>query len=209
MRQKLNQKLRCPNCRMHLELCVCHLSPCLDLKTRVEVVIHYADIRKMSNSGRLAELVLKNSAVHIRGIKDKLIEAAAGKTYKTDLVLFPGHGSVELNEKFLTKVSRPIRLLIPDGNWNQASSMVKREPLMKNAVKIHLPAGTKAKYRIRSQEDPSKLCTLEAVIRALGVIEGRKVEKQLDDFFRIWIYRSLYIKGRIAKADMPDGMLTA
>lgn len=193
---------------MHLELCVCRLSPRLGLDTRVEVVIHYADIRKMSNSGRLATLALKNSAVHIRGIKDKLIEAAAEKTYKTDLVLFPGHGSVELNEKFLAKVSRPIRLLIPDGNWNQASSMVKREPLMRNAVKVHLPAGTEAKYRIRSQPDPFRLCTFEAAIRALGVIEGSRVEKKLDDFFRVWIYRSLYIKGRIAKADMPEGMLT-
>lgn len=194
---------------MHHELCVCHLSPRLDLKTRVEVVIHYADIRKMSNSGRLAELALKNSAVHVRGIKDKLIEAAAEKTYKTDLVLFPGHGSVELNEKFLAEVSRPIRLLIPDGNWNQASNMVKREPLMKKAIKSHLPAGTEAKYRIRSQEDPFRLCTFEAVIRALGVIEGSSVEKKLDEFFRVWIYRSLYIKGRIAKVNMPEGMLIA
>lgn len=209
MRQKLNQRLRCPDCRMHLELCVCHLSPRLDMETRVEVVIHYADIRKMSNSGRLVELALKNSAVHIRGLKDKPVEAAPEKKYEIDLVLFPGHGSVELNEKFLSKLARPVRLLIPDGSWNQASSMVKREPLMQNAVKVHLPAGTQAKYRIRSQEDPFRLCTFEAIIRALGVIEGSRAEKQLDDFFRVWIYRSLYIKGRISKADMPEGILTA
>ncbi len=194
---------------MHLELCVCQLSPRLDLKTRVEVVIHYADIRKMSNSGRLVELALKNSAVHIRGLKDKLVEVVPDKKYQTDLVLFPGHGSVELNEKFLSTIARPLRLLIPDGNWNQASSMVKREPLMQAAVKVHLPAGIQAKYRIRSQEDPFKLCTFEAIIRALGVIEGDQVEEKLDPFFRVWIYRSLYIKGRIAKADMPEGMLVA
>jgi DTW domain-containing protein YfiP len=194
---------------MHLELCVCHLSPRLDLQTRVEVVIHYADIRKMSNSGRLVALALPNSAVHIRGLKDKPVEAATDKEYRTDLALFPGHGSVELNDKFLSEITRPVRLLIPDGSWNQASSMVKREPLMKNAVKVHLPAGIQAKYRIRAQEDPFKLCTFEAIIRALGVIEGSRAEEKLDAFFRVWIYRSLYIKGRIAKADMPRGMLTA
>ncbi|HAD81882.1 MAG: hypothetical protein A2509_11640 [Candidatus Edwardsbacteria bacterium RIFOXYD12_FULL_50_11] len=209
MRQKLDQRLRCPDCRMHLELCVCHLSPRLDLKTRVEVVIHYADIRKMSNSGRLVKLALQNSAVHVRGLKDKPVEAAPDKKYETDLVLFPGHGSVELNEKFLSPAAHPLRLLIPDGSWNQASSMVKREPLMKNAVKVHLPAGIQAKYRIRAQEDPFKLCTFEAVIRALGVIEGSRAEEKLDAFFRVWIYRSLYIKGRIAKADMPEGILMA
>ena len=198
MRQKLDQRLRCPDCRMHLELCVCHLSPRLDLKTRVEVVIHYADIRKMSNSGRLVKLALQ-----------KPVEAAPDKKYETDLVLFPGHGSVELNEKFLSPAAHPLRLLIPDGSWNQASSMVKREPLMKNAVKVHLPAGIQAKYRIRAQEDPFKLCTFEAVIRALGVIEGSRAEEKLDAFFRVWIYRSLYIKGRIAKADMPEGILMA
>lgn len=194
---------------MHLELCVCHLSPRLDLKTRVEVVIHYADIRKMSNSGRLVSLALKNSAVHIRGLKDKPVEAAPENKYEIDLVLFPGHGSVELSEKYLSTIVRPVRLLIPDGSWNQASSMVKREPLMKNAVKVQLPAGIRARYRIRAQEDPYKLCTFEAIIRALGVIEGSRAEEQLDYFFRVWIYRSLYIKGRIAKSDMPERILPA
>lgn len=192
---------------MHLELCVCHLSPRLDLPTKVEVVIHYADIRKMSNSGRLAALALKNSAVHVRGIRENPVESSSSD-YATDLVLFPGQGSVELNHGLLEKIERPIRLLIPDGNWNQASSMVKREPLMKDAVKIHLPAGTEAKYRIRSQDDPFKLCTFEAIIRALCVMEGAQVEKALDHFFRVWVYRSLYIKGRIAKVNMPAGMLT-
>jgi len=207
MRQKLNQRLRCPDCRMHLDLCVCHLSPRLDLEARVEVVIHYADIRKMSNSGRLVPLALINSAVHVRGLKDKLIGAVPEKKNATDLVLFPGQGSVELNEGFLNGIEKPVRLLIPDGNWNQASSMVKREPLMKSAVKVHLPAGTEAKYRIRSQDDPFRLCTFEAIIRALGVMEGARAEKALDAFFRVWVYRSLYIKGRIAKANMPAGML--
>jgi DTW domain-containing protein YfiP len=207
MRQKLDQKLRCPVCRMHMELCVCHLSPCLDIKTRVEVIIHYADIRKMSNSGRLATLALKNSAVHVRGIKEKPVESLTGDHY-TDLVLFPGQGSVELADDMLQKIKKPIRLIIPDGNWNQASSMVKREPLMKDVIKVHLPAGILAKYRIRSQEDPFRLNTFEAIIRALGVIEGSEVEKALDAFFRVWVYRSLYIKGRIAKVNMPKGMLT-
>lgn len=193
---------------MHQELCVCHLSPRLELTTRVEVVIHYADIRKMSNSGRLVSLALKNSAVHVRGIKEKPVETSTDD-YPADLVLFPGQGSVELNHGLLEKIERPLRLLIPDGNWNQASSMVKRELLMRDAVKVHLPSGTEAKYRIRSQEDPFRLCTFEAIIRALGVIEGNQVEKALDDFFRVWVYRSLYIKGRIAKVNMPAGMLTA
>jgi len=208
MRQKLNQWLRCPDCRMHLYLCVCDLSPRLVLDTRVEVVIHYADIRKMSNSGRLVSLALTNSAVHVRGIKEKPIETLADN-YATDWVLFPGQGSVELTGDMAKNVEKPVRLIIPDGNWNQASSMVKREPLMKDAVKVHLPAGTEAKYRIRSQDDPFRLCTFEAIIRALGVIEGDQVEKSLDDFFRVWVYRSLYIKGRIAKVNMPAGMLKA
>jgi DTW domain-containing protein YfiP len=193
---------------MHLELCVCHLSPHLDINTRVEVVIHYADIRKMSNSGRLVKLTLANSAVHIRGIRGKPIESNPDIEYKTNLVLFPGQGSVELNDAGLNTLTRPIRLLVPDGNWNQAGSMVKREALMTNALKVHIPQEITANYRIRSQLIPNRLCTFEAIIRALGVIEGKQIEKKLEDFFRIWIYRSLYIKGRIAKADMPEGVLT-
>ena len=197
---------KCITCRMPEELCICRLAPHLQLETRVEVVIHCADIRRTSNSGRLVGLALANSAIHVRGLPGKPVNISPGGQ-GTDLTLFPGEGAKELTPVLLGRLQRPLRLLVPDGNWNQAAGAAKREPSLARAMKVMLPGGITAKYRIRHHEDPTKLCTMEAVIRALGIIEGPKAESRLEAFFQSWVCRTLYIKGRIAKAGMPDGAL--
>ena len=80
---------RCPACRLHLALCVCHLAPKLDLGTRVEMIIHHADAGKTTNSGRLVALCLTNSA------------------------LFPGRDSQELTLAYVATLTPPLTLLIP------------------------------------------------------------------------------------------------
>lgn len=195
---------KCVACRMPEGMCICRLAPHLQLETRVEAVIHYADIRRMSNSGRLLGLALANSSVHVRGLPGQPVKISPGGQW-TDLTLFPGEGAAELTPVLLGKLQRPLRLLVPDGNWNQAAGAAKREPSLARALKVRLPVGITAKYRIRHHDDLTKLCTMEAVIRALGIIEGSEAESRLEDFFQSWVCRTLYIKGRVAKAGMPDG----
>jgi DTW domain-containing protein YfiP len=199
MPENPNQQPRCPACRLHLGLCVCHLAPQLALRTRVEVIMHYADAVKMTNSGRLVSLCLPNSAVHIRGLKDMPLAALVCANPASRLVLFPGRDSQELTPQFVATLALPITLLIPDGSWNQARRAVKREPQLQDARRVHLPPGLAAKYRIRAHADENKLCTFEAFSRALGIIESAAVEQQLDDFFNQWVQRVLYTKGQLTK----------
>lgn len=195
---------KCLECRMPGRLCICGLSPHLRLETRVEAVVHYADLRRMSNSGRLISLALANSAVHVRGLNGQPVEIMTDGPW-TDLTLFPGAGAEELTPGLLGRLNRPLRLLVPDGNWNQAAGASRREPSLARAPKVRLPGGITAKYRIRRHDDTTKLCTMEAVIRALGLIESPEAEARLEAFFQSWVCRTLYIKGRIAKAGMPAG----
>jgi DTW domain-containing protein YfiP len=181
------------------------LAPRLNLETRVEAVIHYADHRRMSNSGRLIDLALANSAVHIRGLPGKLVEFADGRLW-SDLMLFPGDNAAVLSPELIGTLEHPVRLLVPDGNWNQAAGAARREPLLANARPVRLPPGIAAKYRIRHHGDPAKLCTFEAIIRALGIIEGKGTEASLEEFFRIWVIRTLYLKGRMSKAQMSEAV---
>ncbi len=199
MLENPNQQPRCPACRLHLDLCVCHLAPTLDLRTRVEVIIHYADAVKMTNSGRLVSLCLPNSAVHIRGLKDTPLDVLVCANPASRLVLFPGRDSQELTPPYVSALTPPLTLLIPDGSWNQARRAVKREPQLQGALRVHLPPGLVAKYRIRAHVDENRLCTFEALSRALGIIEGAAVEQRLDDFFAQWVQRVLYTKGQLTK----------
>lgn len=197
MRHKTDNKPRCPRCRLHLELCICGLAPEFDLTTKAVVIMHYAEERRKSNSGRLAGLVLKNTEIFLRGLRDGPAAPGPSEKYPNSLVLFPGAGSQELNAGFLKTIPRPITLLLADGNWNQAGHMVKREPLMKEAIKVHLPPGAPTRYRLRNaQEAEGRICTFEALSRALGIIEGPEVEQRLSEFFYLWVSRSLKMRGR-------------
>ncbi|MDP2806628.1 MAG: tRNA-uridine aminocarboxypropyltransferase [bacterium] len=192
-----NAKPRCPRCRLHLELCVCGLAPAFALSTKAVVIMHYAEERRKSNSGRLARLVLKNSEIFLRGLREGPAAPEPSEKYPNPLVLFPGAGSQELNACFLATVPRPITLIMADGNWNQAGHMVKREALMKDALRVHLPPGGPTRYRLRqAQEKEGRICTFEALSRALGIIEGPEVEQKLSEFFYLWVSRSLKMRGQ-------------
>lgn len=194
----INAKPRCPRCRLHTELCLCAQVPVFNLSTKAVLIMHYAEERRKSNSGRLAGLVLMNSEIFLRGLLDGPAAPEPSEKYPSPLVLFPGAGSQELNEGFLKTIPRPITLILADGNWNQAGHMVKREPLMKAAIKVHLPPGPPTSYRLRqAQEAEGRICTFEALSRALGIIEGPEVEQRLSEFFYLWVSRSLMMRGQV------------
>ena len=67
MSRRNNAARRCSRCRMHLSLCVCTLIPRLVTRTRLLLVIHRAEDRKPTNTGRLAAECLVNSEVVVRG----------------------------------------------------------------------------------------------------------------------------------------------
>ncbi|MBI4727078.1 DTW domain-containing protein [candidate division TA06 bacterium] len=189
-------KPRCPRCRLHLELCVCGLAPEFDLSTKAVVIMHYAEERRKSNSGMLSRLVLKNSEIFLRGLRDGPAAPEPSEKYPNSLVLFPGAGSQELNDNFLATIPRPITLILADGNWNQAGHMVKREALMKDVPKVHLPLGEPTNYRLRKPQAQNRICTFEALSRALGIIEGLEIEQKLKEFFYLWVSRSLKMRGQ-------------
>jgi DTW domain-containing protein YfiP len=54
MSRRNNAASRCNRCRMHSSLCVCALIPTLETRTRLVLVIHRAEDRKPTNTGRLA-----------------------------------------------------------------------------------------------------------------------------------------------------------
>ena len=206
MPENPKQEPRCPACRLHTALCACRLAPKLDLTTRVEVIIHYADAVKMTNSGRLVSLCLPNSAVHIRGLKDMPLDPLVCTNPASRLALFPGLDSQELTPPYVAALTPPLTLLIPDGSWRQARRAVKREPQLQGARRVHLPPGMAAKYRIRAHANGNRLCTFEALCRALGIIEGAVVEQLLDAFFAQWVRRVLYTKGQLTKAQLAGDM---
>ncbi|HSO40373.1 MAG TPA: DTW domain-containing protein, partial [Labilithrix sp.] len=67
MSRRNNAASRCWRCRMHSSLCVCALIPKLATRTRLVLVMHRAEDRKPTNTGRLAAEAMPESRVVVRG----------------------------------------------------------------------------------------------------------------------------------------------
>ena len=117
----------CAVCFLHKDRCICHAIPLLDLQTRVCLVIHAKELKRTTNTGRLALQALKNSEMHVRGEgKEKLDLSEILDPVYQPLLLYPSDDAVELDADFVASLKKPVLLIVPDGNWRQASKVHHR-----------------------------------------------------------------------------------
>ena len=183
---------RCAQCRLHVEQCLCDSVPRIAIDTRIVLVMHRRELSKPTNTGRLALLALEDCQLHIRGHQERpadlsVIPDAGRRTW----LLFPREDAVELSHELVAADPRPITLIVPDGTWGQARAAVRREPDLDAATAVLLSPGQPSRYRLRQEPVPGGLATVEAIARALGVIEGPDVQRKLERLFDTMVERTL------------------
>lgn len=172
--------------------------------------MHHGEARTSSNTGRLAHALLKNSEIRLRGAPENPFTAegwvGAGVT---SLVLFPTETAQVLTPEWVASLKQPITLIVPDGNWSQARKVLLREPALKDAIPVKLPPGPPSQYRLRKAPRIEAVCTIEAIARALRILEGaqgEQVESHLLRGFQIMVERVLWSRGEIKTEESLTGI---
>jgi DTW domain-containing protein YfiP len=204
MTRRSNAGLRCGRCRLHASLCVCSLIPRLETRTRVVLFIHRREDQKSTNTGRLATQCLVNSEVFVRGHESTPSATFTCDAERTTLLLFPHEDAVPLSEVRLNE--RPVTLVVPDGTWRQASKVRNRVPGLAGVPCVSLPRGAPSSYRLRFEAHEDGLATIEAIARALGILEGAHVERELCRVFQAMVERTLWSRGALGRADVTGGI---
>jgi DTW domain-containing protein YfiP len=192
---------------MHGSLCICALIPRLETRTRLVLVIHRYEDRKPTNTGRLAAECLANSEVVVRGHEDRPSGPLALPAGTQPVLLFPHEDAIPLERLALS--SAPVALVVPDGTWRQASKVRARLPGLQDVPCVALPAGAPSAYRLRFDAHAHGLATLEAIARALAVLEaerGEAVRGALEWVFRAMVERTLWARGSVEAADVTGGI---
>ena len=182
----------------------------METKTRVGIVMHHGEARTSSNTGRLAHALLKNSEVRLRGAPEKPFSAEGwvGPDF-TSLVLFPTETAKILTPEWVATLKKPITLVVPDGNWSQARKVLLREESLRAAIPVKLPPGPPSEYRLRKAPRIEAVCTIEAIARALQILEGdqgEQVEAHLIQGFNRMVERVLWSRGEIKAEDCLTGI---
>lgn len=189
---------------MHGSLCLCSLIPRIETRTHVVLVIHRFEDRKPTNTGRLATECLPNSTVLVRGHGTAPSEPFIAKPGSAALLLFPDQDARPIDE--FRRMQGDVTLVVPDGNWRQASKVRKRVPGLREMPCVSLPVGPPSLYRLRSESREAGLSTIEAIARALGVLEGAEVQVALERMFLAMVERTLWARGGIDTSSVTGGI---
>lgn len=177
---------RCPGCWLPTALCLCAELPRLAVRTCVVVMMHRREAATSSNTGRLAARVLEGASVRVRG-GESAIEPEPLPSGKR-LVLFPAAEARLLTPE--DAEGEGVVLLVPDGTWSQARRLLRRDDIFQGAEVVTLPPAGPSRYGLRRHAREDGVCTLEAIGRALALLEGGDIEQRLIAVLDRFVARS-------------------
>jgi DTW domain-containing protein YfiP len=158
---------RCYQCFRPVSLCFCESIPRIDNRTDVLILQHVGERFHPFNTARIVQKALRRChliADHNQrfGMHHLPIQANAG-------LLYPRANAPSLAQ--LSVAERPGQLVIIDGTWHQAKTIVRDVPQLRDLPCYRLTPGSPGQYRIRREPDAQSLSTLEATVEALRALE--------------------------------------
>ncbi len=154
------------------------------------------ELKRTSNTGRLALKALVNSEMRVRGNTRETLDLSELLTprYRTFL-FYPSDDAVELDNELVVRDRTPIQLIVPDGTWRQASKVHFRHHELRDVPRVKISAPDSSKFHLRAQHRPEGMATLQAIAHALGVLEGDLVKAQLMKLYDLRVERALVARG--------------
>lgn len=173
---------KCPRCLLQQRVCLCAEIPTVATRTRVVIVRHHLERHRSSNSGRLAHLALPNSEIIDHGGAGGLAKppALAGAW-----LLFP-----EGDVTHTAPVPPPERLIVLDATWSQARRMYRKLEWLRGLPILRLPDEPMQKARLRESPGEGRVSTIEAIARALRLLEGDVAASPLEELFAVAVRRA-------------------
>jgi DTW domain-containing protein YfiP len=188
---------KCPQCKIQMKLCFCSDIEPVENKIKVSIIMHHREEHLTTNTAKLATRMLKNSKICMRGLIDHpfVLSDLDILDDETPYFLFPSTDAAILDEKFIElNTDKKIHLIVPDGTWNQAKKVYRREKDLHFIKCVKLPNGISSHYRLRKAPRADGVCTFEAISYSLNILESNTIHQKLMHVFDVMVER--FIKAR-------------
>lgn len=167
---------RCFRCFRPHSQCYCALIPSIENETEIVLVQHVSERDHPFNTARMVRAALDRTKL-VCGNSKSLVSAELGLGSSAGL-LYPSKTATTLAK--LPANEKPKQLVVIDGTWPQAKTLVRDLPQLKKLPHYQLLPTEPGNYRIRLEPDDVSLSTLEAVVQAL-----RELEPELGDLDKL------------------------
>ncbi len=160
---------------------MCAHIPTVTTATQVIIVRHHSEHDRASNTGRLAHRALPNSVVVEHGAPGlpTVLPPLEGAW-----VLYPG-----AEPRTTAPVPPPKQLIVLDATWSQARKMFQKLAVLRGLPLLALPIAPMPVARLRASPGPGQVSTIEAIARALRLLEGEAAAAPLEDLFSLAVAR--------------------
>lgn len=160
----------CPRCERPERLCYCALVEPLATRTRVVLLQHPREAGLAIGTAHMARLCLPDAELHV-GVRfsPERLASILHDPERPAALLWPGSGATDLAAH---PPEGPITLVVIDGTWPQAKSLVRRNPELAALPRYAFVAPSPSTYRIRREPRAEYLSTIESLAYVLGLLEG-------------------------------------
>jgi DTW domain-containing protein YfiP len=161
----------CVRCRRPTSVCYCATIPQLDTTTRIVILQHPRERLVAIGTARMATLCLPNAKLHVgvRWAESPALASALGDPARPPILLYPGPDARDI---LTDPPSGPVTLVVVDGTWAQARTVVRDNPILQNLPRYAFKAPEPSNYRIRKEPSDEYVSTIEALMHVLGALEG-------------------------------------
>jgi DTW domain-containing protein YfiP len=173
---------RCPRCLFQRRVCLCAEIPTLETQTRIVIVRHHLERWRSSNSGRLAHLALTNSVIVDHGGEGG---PAVLPPLEGAWLVYP-----EGEPRVVAPVPPPRQLVFLDATWSQARRMFRKLDALRGVPILRLPDAPMPAARLRESPGEGRVSTIEAIARALRLVEGEAPAAALEALFALAVQRA-------------------
>lgn len=160
--------------------------------------MHEKELKRTTNTGRLATKCLLNSELRVRGTKSGPLDLSdlLEMPYEP-LLLYPSEDARDLNTLFTQIRRKPVLLIVPDGNWRQASKVHTRHKELAHVPRVFLKKkATDSSLVMRKETVENGMATLEAIAAAFGTLENSAVGAALKQLYELKLHQTLLGRGQ-------------
>lgn len=211
MPQRKKRAGRCPDCGLHLQLCVCERFVTVQSTATLVVVRNVREIHKPTNTGRwLARMVEGTEMTHYGQREPPFDPSPLQREDVRFFVLFPREDAIVLDAEGMARLrgqlepGQRLGFALLDGTWHQCSRMSRRVPVVQDLPCVALPPGPPSRWGVRTQHDERGLSTFEAGTRLVSLVDGRQRAAPMQAVFHEIAARMMYMKGKLPTPEVPE-----
>jgi DTW domain-containing protein len=163
--------------------CVCAAIPRVETRTRFVILRHNSELYRPSNTAHFAALAMPGCEIVEYGRENEPFDDTVLPTAPGTFLLFEGGRSQPAGEPCR-------RLIVLDGTWSQARRMRQRVQALRGLPILTLPAPVAPRRRLRKPARAEEMSTLEAIARAVALLEGEAQAAPLERFHDAIVHAS-------------------